>query len=121
VNDDLLTHSPGGYAGWRSLFWLIAGVHALSLGMIATCYHPPPPPNPGGYSLRDRLLDFDMIGTILLTIALVPLLVVSSTLPKPSFSLGLKAYSAATSLRLLRDCSLVGSPHPGPTPRLLAH
>lgn len=71
----LIDSNPGGYPGWRSLFWLIAGAQVLTLASILVAYHPPPRPNPENHTLTQKLFDFDVAGTVLLTIALTPFLV----------------------------------------------
>lgn len=71
----LISTNPGGYSGWRTLFWIITAAHAFSTVLVVFCYHPPLPPNPENRSLVVRIMDFDAAGTLLLAFALVPLLV----------------------------------------------
>ncbi|KAL8287449.1 hypothetical protein RQP46_003307 [Phenoliferia psychrophenolica] len=71
----LITTNPGGYSGWRTMFWITMAAHAVSLVLIIFAYHPPPPPNPEGQTVMARILDFDLVGTTLLAIALTPMLV----------------------------------------------
>ncbi|KAL8281485.1 hypothetical protein RQP46_006169 [Phenoliferia psychrophenolica] len=71
----LITTNPGGYPGWRTLFWICAGAHLLSFILIFVAYHPPASPNPEGLSVMERILDFDLVGTLLFACALCPILV----------------------------------------------
>lgn len=52
----LITTNPGGYSGWRSMFWIIAAAHFVSLVLIFFSYHPPAPPNPEGKTVMARIL-----------------------------------------------------------------
>lgn len=70
----LVATNPGGYEGWRSLMWLLTALCAVAFFPIFFLYNPPPVPNPLNRSLTVRLLDFDIVGTLLFAGGLVPIL-----------------------------------------------
>ena len=74
----LITENPGGYAGWRVLFWIGAGVYALAFALVLVGYHPQRIPNPENKTVMARLAVIDYIGLLLLSFALTPLIMVSS-------------------------------------------
>lgn len=72
----IINVSPETASGWRAIFWLTGGVHALVFLLVFIFYHPAPVPNPSGASYVSRLFNFDIIGTALFAASLLPLMMV---------------------------------------------
>lgn len=64
----------GKYSGWRGMYWFVMGLYVISLVLVGLFYRPPPFPNPKDSSVSERLLDFDFVGSVLFTGAIVPLM-----------------------------------------------
>jgi hypothetical protein len=75
VGARVLSVPPGGFAGWRVLFWLISASHILIFALIFFVYHPSPVENPCKLSVLKRIFNFDVVGTLLYGLGLLPLMV----------------------------------------------
>ncbi len=75
VGARVISVPPGGISGWRVLFWLISASHVLIFALIFFVYHPSPAENPHKLSVLKRTFNFDLVGTVLYGLGLVPLMV----------------------------------------------
>lgn len=75
VGARVLSVPPVGISGWRVLFWLISASHVLVFAVIFFVYRPPPVDNPYELSVLKRILNFDLVGTLLYGLGLIPLMV----------------------------------------------
>lgn len=73
----LVQYNPGGYPGWRAIFWIAGGCAGAVAILIFFAYHPPPAPYSQAYDktpVLQKVMSFDIVGACLLGAALVPLL-----------------------------------------------
>ncbi|KAL8290598.1 hypothetical protein RQP46_002856 [Phenoliferia psychrophenolica] len=63
----------GGIEGWRASFAFAAGGCFFAVALLVVFYNPPKTPNPENRTYTSRWLDFDVVGTCLLTAAITPL------------------------------------------------
>jgi hypothetical protein len=75
VGARVISVPPGGFSGWRVLFWVITASHALTFALIFFVYHPSPVENPHKLSVLKRLFNFDLLGTVLYGLGLIPLMI----------------------------------------------